>query len=1033
MGVVHLVHHRDDQRDMATPQFTAAFETYLRDAVEARDHGERGRHHDHRRQLFVEFLRSAFNVDVADVVIEEHVRGARVRGFIDLLYSFLVFEFKRDLEEERGVGLRELTTYLGAVDAKRPIGVLTDGLRFEVYVREADQLSLVDQADLTALAANPDSAYLWFDSYLFSARDFAPTPADIVRRFGSNSPVFLAARGSLREMYAETREHTDVQVKYGEWDRLLAKVYGESVGAESLFLTHTYLALLSRLIAYVATQHHGPRAADLLRVVDGGAFARLATNLAEADFFAWVLAPELADRTRALLAGMTAHLGRYDLTLLGDMDLLQRLYQDLIDPADRHDLGEFYTPDWLAELTLREAGWPQQDSLLDPSCGSGTFLFTALRLLSETGLDPHDLSRWALDHICGLDVHPVAVLIAKVNYLLALQRFGGLATYPGPITIPVYMADALMSAQARTGLASIPVSDQDRFHISEDMAAAPGFDAAVDTLVSYASLTNVAVADADTGWLSWLRDHGHAPYIPIWAENLRLLRTLIAERRDTVWAFILKNAYRPFYFARRRFGFVVGNPPWLSYRYIRSGPYRDQVRQLVHGYGLAARTGEQHLVTQIELATLFYLHAQRRYLTPEGTIAFVMPRSVLTGALQHRRFRQLGSFSRVLDLKDVDVPTESSLKVFGVDSCVLIRTAGPPPAEPPVVVLTGELPNKGLPYDRAMELLQRTDSTYRPPAEAADSPYLSRVLQGATLVPRGLWFAVPASAAVDPDTPRLMTDPSVLERAQEGWTAVRVESEVETRFLYADLLSNDMVPFGGRHLSLVVVPLYAPTPTHPALLTSAAAYAAGFPHLGEWLSQAERQWAEHRSGATAMPLSESLDYMGKLTDQDPRAHFRVLCGTGGSHVTACVVDLSAGPPSCHGLATQGQVAGHTTHWLGCATADEAHYLAAVLNAPCVDDAITPHQTRGAFHGGRHVSRRPFQVLPTPIPLYDPVSEQHRALAELSQRCHELVRGLDLPLDAEIGRLRQRVRATLREPLAEIEVIVQGMLNLGGTP
>ena len=41
-----------------------------------------------------------------------------------------------------------------------------------------------------------------------------------------------------------------------------------------------------------------------------------------------------------------------------------------------------------------------------------------------------------------------------------------------------------------------------------------------------------------------------------------------------------------------------------------------------------------------------------RYLKPEGTLAFVMPRSVITGAKQHRPFQRRG-MTRILDVGNV--------------------------------------------------------------------------------------------------------------------------------------------------------------------------------------------------------------------------------------------------------------------------------------------------------------------------------------------------------------------------------------------
>jgi hypothetical protein len=42
----------------------------------------------------------------------------------------------------------------------------------------------------------------------------------------------------------------------------------------------------------------------------------------------------------------------------------------------------------------------------------------------------------------------------------------------------------------------------------------------------------------------------------------------------------------------------------------------------------------------MELATLFFSFCAERFLADKGTLAFVMPRSVLTGAKQHAAFRE---------------------------------------------------------------------------------------------------------------------------------------------------------------------------------------------------------------------------------------------------------------------------------------------------------------------------------------------------------------------------------------------------------
>ncbi len=112
------------------------------------------------------------------------------------------------------------------------------------------------------------------------------------------------------------------------------------------------------------------------------------------------------------------------------------------------------------------------------------------------------------------------------------------------------------------------------------------------------------------------------------------------------------------------------------------------------------------------------------------------------------------------------------------------------------------------------------------------------------------------------------------------------------------------------------------------------------------------------------------------------------------------------------------------------------YLCALLNAPCVDEAIKPYQTQGAFGvrqggGERDIHRRPFEVLP--IPRYDPKDNWCRRLAELSRDCHRIVDAVAAQADERwlrrwIGPLRTELREeTLGEPVAEINALASKKL------
>ena len=106
-------------------------------------------------------------------------------------------------------------------------------------------------------------------------------------------------------------------------------------------------------------------------------------------------------------------------------DVLKGLYESLIDPEQRHVLGEYYTPDWLAERICATAVRdPLNERVVDPACGSGAFLFHAVRQLlaaaDAAGMSNEDALARCCDRVLGIDVHPVAVQIARVTYLLAL-------------------------------------------------------------------------------------------------------------------------------------------------------------------------------------------------------------------------------------------------------------------------------------------------------------------------------------------------------------------------------------------------------------------------------------------------------------------------------------------------------------------------------------------------------------------------------------------------------------------------------------
>jgi len=525
----------------------------------------------------------------------------------------------------------------------------------------------------------------------------------------------------------------------------------------------------------------------------------------------------------------------------------------------------------------------------------------------------------------------------------------------------------------------------------------------------------------------------------VWRQNLNLMRWLMAPpTTDSVWRFVLRNAYQPELFARRRFRFVAGNPPWLAYRYIKRPDYQKRVRDLVFEYELLGRK-QPHLITQMELATLFFAFAADRYLAKHGTLAFVMPRSVMTGAKQHAQFRKqhVAGASCLVDCERVT-------PLFNVPTCVVIssglktRSTVGVEVQQPLVRVSGQLSVRNAALARAYEELEFTDGEHAALDTMLASPYWQDIINGATVYPHGLWFVSPPASVrvIDRKKPQLETDPATIAKAKKPWQDLRLAGNVEAEFLYATLLSQDLLPFAWRKLSLIVVPSVPASHGKTELIDQNGAIRRGKPGLADWLRKADKEWVKRRK--STQTLLKNLDTQKKLTRQHPNGVVKLLYNKSGSHLCSCVVDLRDGSElTAHGVSARGFLAENGTYWFECANLGEAHFLSALLNAPSVDKAIKPLQTKGAFGahrggGERDIHRRPFEVLP--IPRFEASDKRHRRLAGLSERCHAMVAKAVAEADekwlkAPVGRVRTELRqGLLKDELKAIDGLVAEILK-----
>lgn len=297
------------------------------------------------------------------------------------------------------------------------------------------------------------------------------------------------------------------------------------------------------------------------------------------------------------------------------------------------------------------------------------------------------------------------------------------------------------------------------------------------------------------------------------------------------------------------------------------------------------------------------------------------------------------------------------------------------------------------------------------------------------MYPRCFWFVQPAVGeglgVIDRAKPYLRTHPEVERNAKELWKGIQISGEVEAAFLHATLLGRHLLPFGYTKLDLVILPVEI-SEVGVRMLNSQTALHSGYSGLYNWLSQVENLWQARKKRTVRENVYQWLDYRRKLLSQHSAGYYNVLSGKCGTHIASCVVDATTGSLEAESRSTNGFFNDTGIFFYQTKELKEAHCLCALLNSQYVDEAIKLYQPKGAW-GEREVQRRPFEVLPVPIPKFDAQDKRHLRLAELSQECHQKVAQLALK-GKSIGSLRNKVREYLGPELDEIDKLVRAILS-----
>lgn len=646
---------------------------------------------------------------------EAHVLDAPLAsiGRLDAVYNRFVIEFEPPGSLRPSVAhsatkhaVAQVQQYLrGLAETERlPLerlaGCAFDGSWIVYVVFDADEWRITRPrpVDLESLNAMLDTL-----KSLASGRGL--TADNLYEDFGPESEVARAIVPLLADVFSQDPVPARAAAFFEQWKLDLGNASGlpstmdipdwlelcESLGVSAddakrpqvLFALQTYFGIVAKLISLVVLEGAmgHPLLAGLTDPTDPwDAFEDLesghltasigALNAIEPGIFSWYLAARSGELLAALrtAAGVA---GEYsaeviEITPLAARDVMKQLFQRLLPRSLRHRLGEYYTPDWLAEFLLDQLGYEgdPRRTLLDPACGSGTFLVAAISRIrawyeesdQSSGLAEQDLLHAILIGVTGFDLSPLAVMAARTNYLIAVRD---LLRSAKAVEIPVYLCDSILVPTeygdlftGGHGRVLELKTSVGRFLVPSEVGRDRQLMAAFADVLE----REVNAVSSFEQFIEALRSSG----IPVkdealYQELFRDMTELSEADIDGIWAHIISDSFAAA--MQGRVDYVVGNPPWVFWNTLPT-PYRDEVKTvMVDVYKLAA--GVQSTMRRLgsagkDISALFTYVAMDRYLKDGGRLGFVITQTLFqtTAADEFRRWQLPGGVPIRIDVVD---------------------------------------------------------------------------------------------------------------------------------------------------------------------------------------------------------------------------------------------------------------------------------------------------------------------------------------------------------------------------------------------
>lgn len=419
------------------------------------------------------------------------------------------------------------------------------------------------------------------------------------------------------------------------------------------------------------------------------------------------------------------------------------------------------------------------------------------------------------------------------------------------------------------------------------------------------------------------------------------------------------------------------------------------------------------LATQQDLSGLFVARAAQLYLRKGGHLAMVLPNAAVDR--EHYEGFRSGDFPDPVEQLSIQFDGSWDLRrirphFFPRAASVVFgrREETSRPLSDDTLIWSGRVKTANAPWSLVRDDIVKTPGKLQRIDRSQQSSYESHFTQGASIVPRYLFFVVPKTSS-PLGLPAGKVAVASLRSANEKkpWKNLPdAEGVIESEFVRPVLTGDTLLPYRTSE------PLLAVLPCSSSRLLRAAGEIEMYPGLEQWWRHAEESWIANRS-SDRLSLFERLDYQSTLSKQLPIPRLRLLYNKSGMHLVASKVKNP-----------RAVIAGGL-YWATMNSEDEADYLCAIMNSAVTTEALRPFMSYGKDE--RDIHKHVWQL---PIETFDPQNPAHARLVSLANAAETIAAAFEVKEGLHFAATRRHMRDQIEASDAgkEISQIVKEMLS-----